>query len=45
MLILTATLQRFQHGSSTKRAVTTVAAGNAKLTRDSQMKFERTVEG
>ena len=51
LLILTSTLERFQRGSQTKRAVTTVGgatkiAVNAKLvTRDSQVKFERTVEG
>jgi hypothetical protein len=51
LLTLTMTLRRFQHGSSTKRAVTTVAgatkiAVDAKLvTRNSQVVFERSVEG
>jgi len=51
LLILTSTLQSFERGSETKRAVTTVSgatkiAVNAKLvTRDSQVKFERTVDG
>ena len=51
LLVLTSTLKSFQRGSETKRAVTTVGgatkiAVDAKLaTRDSQVKFERTVEG
>ncbi len=51
LLILTATLQRFDRGSSTKRAVTTVAGATkitvkARLaTRDDQVKFERSVKG
>lgn len=51
LLILTSTLQRFQRGSSTKRAVTTVGGATkiiveAKLvTRNSQVIFERRVQG
>ena len=51
LLVLTSTLQRFQRGSQTKRAVTTVAgatkiAVTAKLsTRDGHMRFERTMDG
>ncbi len=51
LLILTSTLQRFDRGSSTKRAVSTVRGVTritviARLaTRDSQVKFDRSVKG
>ena len=51
LLILTAKLEKFERGSSTKRAVTTVGGAtkvsvHAQLaTRDSQVKLEKTVQG
>ena len=51
LLILTAKLEKFERGSSTKRAVTTVGGAtkvsvHAQLaTRDSQVKMEKTVQG
>ncbi|MGA1998808.1 MAG: hypothetical protein ABSG52_02355 [Terriglobales bacterium] len=51
LLILTTTLEKFERGSQTKRAVTTVAGATkisvrAKLaTRDSQIKADKTVQG
>jgi hypothetical protein len=51
LLILTTTLEKFERGSQTKRAVTTVAGAtkisvHAKLaTRDSQIKADKTVQG
>jgi hypothetical protein len=51
LLILTAKLEKFERGSSTKRAVTTVGGAtkvsvHAQLaTRDSQVKLEKTAQG
>ena len=51
LLILTTTLEKFERGSQTKRAVTTVAgatkvAVHAQLaTRDSQIKMDKTAQG
>jgi hypothetical protein len=51
LLILTTTLEKFEKGSQTKRAVTTVAGATkisvrAKLaTRDAQIKADKTVQG
>ena len=51
LLILSAKLENFERGSQTKRAVTTVGGAtkvsvHAQLaTRDSQVKFEKTVQG
>lgn len=51
MLILTTKLEKFERGSQTKRAVTTVAGAtkvtvHAQLaTRDSQIKVDKTAEG
>jgi hypothetical protein len=51
LLILTTKLEKFEHGSQTKRAVTTVAGATkvsvrAQLaTRDSQIKMDKTAQG
>jgi hypothetical protein len=51
LLILTTTLEKFERGSQTKRAVTTVAGAtkvsvHAQLaTRDSQIKMDKTAQG